>query len=107
MNDDLISRRRAIKLILGGKIDGDSSFVECVEECNSMLDWAADEIKALPSAEPRWIPVTERLPEYGIEVVTVDKDGDYEINHIIDEEDGKWYWRGAIAWMHLPEYHMG
>lgn len=61
-------------------------------------------IEEQPTIEPqRWIPCSERLPEYGIEVVTVDKDGEYEINHIIDEEDGEWFWEKAIAWMPLPE----
>ncbi len=53
--------------------------------------------------EPHWIPVTERLPEYGTEVLTINKDDEYEINHIIDEEDGEWFLHGAIAWMPLPE----
>ena len=48
---DLISKRRAIELILSGKLDPEDSLVECVEECNSMLDWAADEIEALPTAD--------------------------------------------------------
>lgn len=54
-------------------------------------------------AEQHWIPVTERLPEYGTEVVTINKDDEYEINHVIDEEDGEWFWDGAVAWMPLPE----
>ena len=57
-----------------------------------------------PFAQPqRWIPVTERLPEYGTEVVTINKDDEYEINHVIDEEDGEWFFDGAVAWMPLPE----
>lgn len=51
----------------------------------------------------QWIAVTERLPEYGLKVVTVDKDGEYEINYIIDEEDGEWNWEKPIVWMPLPE----
>lgn len=53
-------------------------------------------------AEQRWIPVTERLPEYGTEVITINKDDEYEINHVIDEEDGEWFWDGAVAWLPLP-----
>ena len=53
--------------------------------------------------EPHWIPVTERLPEYGTQVLAIHKDGDYEINHVIDEEDGEWFLNGVIAWMPLPE----
>jgi hypothetical protein len=50
-----------------------------------------------------WIPVTERQPEYGVEVLTINTDGDYEINHIIDEEDAEWFFNGVIAWCELPE----
>ena len=57
--------------------------------------------------QPRWIPCRERLPEYGIEVVSVDKDGEYEINHIIDEEDGEWFWQKVTAWMSLPPAYKG
>lgn len=53
--------------------------------------------------EPHWIPVTERLPEYGTQVLAIHKDGDYEVNHVIDEEDGEWFLNGVIAWMSLPE----
>lgn len=57
----------------------------------------------LRDAQPRWIPVTERRPEYGAEVLTINTDGDYEINHIIDEEDAEWFLNGVIAWRELPE----
>lgn len=61
-------------------------------------------IEELPSAQQqRWIPVTERQPEYGAEVLTINTDGDYEINHIIDEEDAEWFLNGVIAWCELPE----
>lgn len=56
----------------------------------------------LPSAEPKWIPVMERLPEYGIDVLTVDGYGEYEINHIIDDDE--WYWEPVTAWMPLPKW---
>lgn len=68
-------------------------------------------VEKLPSVQPqRWIPVTERLPEYGMDVLTINKDDEYEINHIIDEDDGddgEWFWHGAIAWMPLPEPYKG
>jgi len=49
--NDLISRQAAIERVLAGKLS-DDSLVECVEECNSMLEWAADVLKNMPSAEP-------------------------------------------------------
>lgn len=51
----------------------------------------------------RWIPCSERLPEYGVGVLTFNRDDEYEVNHIIDEEDGEWFFDGVIAWMPLPE----
>ena len=66
-----------------------------------MAEFIDNAIKALELM--RWIPCSESLPEYGIEVVTVGKDGEYEINHIIDEEDGEWYWGKPIAWMPLSK----
>ena len=53
---DLISREAAIKLILSGRV-GDDSPVECPEECNSMLEWAADGVSKMPAAEKvgKWI----------------------------------------------------
>ena len=61
-------------------------------------------IEKMPTVESqRWIPVTERQPEYGVEVLTINTDGDYEINHIIYEEDAEWFINGVIAWCELPE----
>lgn len=50
-----------------------------------------------------WIPCSERLPEYGKEVLTYNRDDEYEINHIIDEDDGEWFFNGVVAWMPLPD----
>ena len=52
----------------------------------------------------RWIPCGEGLPEYGEAVLTINEDEDYEVNHIIDEDTGEWFYEGAIAWMPLPLY---
>ena len=48
---DLISRQAAIEQVLAGKLS-DDSLVECVEECNSMLEWTVDVLKKLPSVQP-------------------------------------------------------
>lgn len=55
----------------------------------------------------KWIPCNERLPEYGEAVITINEDEDYEVNHIIDEDNGEWFYEGAIAWMTLPPYKEG
>lgn len=58
-----------------------------------------------PTIEPQqWISCDERLPKYGQLVLTYNlKDDEYEVNHIIDEEDGEWFTHGVSAWMPLPE----
>ena len=49
---DLISRQAAINAINA-----------LHEKPNAWLDSAVDAVMTLPSAEPQWIPVSERLPE--------------------------------------------
>ena len=63
---------------------------------------AIEQLKSL-----QWIPCSERIPEYGEAVLTVNDDEDYEINHVIDEDNGEWFYDGAIAWMPLPEPYKG
>lgn len=62
-------------------------------------------INDMPIIDPqKWIPCSERLPEYGQPVLTYNlEDDEYEINHIIDEEDGEWFIHGVDAWMPLPK----
>lgn len=60
--------------------------------------------------EPHWIPVEQELPEYGKAVLTITQDETYEVNHVIDEECGEWFWEDngkVIAWMPLPEPYKG
>jgi len=68
--------------------------------------------RTMDEITPRWIPVTERLPEEKTEVLVCDKDefmyiGEYEVF-----ENGKGYWLESVeyrfitdvmAWMPLPE----
>lgn len=61
-------------------------------------------ISALEKQEAdRWIPVTERLPEYGTVVLTQLSDNDIVTNWVIDEEDEEWFEDDVIAWKPLPE----
>lgn len=48
--NDLISREAVLKLILSGRVGDDTRF-ECPEECNSMLEWAADEVAKMPTVD--------------------------------------------------------
>lgn len=64
----------------------------------------ADALRWIPCADVlQWIPCSDGLPEYGEAVLTINDDEDYEVNHIIDEDTGEWFYEGAIAWMPLPE----
>ena len=78
---------------------------------------AADVIEKLRGQVPRWIPVEERLPEYGVRVLATDMyEGDdytgiWTREEYKDDADGCWYddhgWWHAIDdathWMPLPK----
>lgn len=98
---DLIDREEALTALRdtlksGGKSKG-------LRPVTFEMIWA---IKSLPSAEPKWIPVTERLPE---------KEGLYLISHqngkvFLDKWMGYDGWDSFIsvtAWMPLPECYRG
>lgn len=88
MHDDLISRAEAIRIASG--------------YCHPAN--IADELRKLPPAQPmRWIPCSERLPEYGQNVLVCYKDGSMGINHVIDEYYEEWFIYWVLAWMPLPE----
>ena len=91
---------QSIKFILEN-----SDYTEAVEEALNMA------IEALEQ-EPKWIPVTERLPEEGLAVLIFTESGDIEFGQR-DENKWEWlaesisdYWTRAeevIAWQPLPE----
>ena len=64
-----------------------------------------EEINKIPAAdvEPRWIPVTERLPEEHEEVLTYDSVFGITFDSI---HNGKWR-KHPEAWMPLPEPYKG
>lgn len=76
-----------------------------------------DEIEKLRAQVPRWIPVEERLPEYGVRVLATDmyEGDDYTgirtREEYPDDTDGCWYdewgrWYpidDATHWMPLPK----
>lgn len=97
-NSDTISRQAAIDALGNGAMVN----YQASGHDNGLIK-AINVIKGLPSAEPQWIPVTERLPEYGVEVLAHDEFGDFSINHVIDEETGDWFFDGVVAWMPLPK----
>jgi len=75
---------------------------ECktMAEINSMND-AITELSAQP--EPHWIPVSERLPEDGLYLVTTSK-GQTQVHVFNHNGNSEEYWmRCNKAWMPLPE----
>ena len=74
----------------------------------NMSDIDRQTILNMPPSEPRWIPVTEQLPEEGIDVLCCFRRGeDYKI-FVSNRRDYN-YWSGIgrtgdnVAWMPLPE----
>ena len=107
---DTISRQAAIDALnvlcqehryrIPGKRETYSQYNEAWQDA---LDRAEGAIGNLPSAQPGWIPVTERLPK---------KDGDYLVTthsgqiarYIFIGGSSEEYWRRcATAWMPLPK----
>ena len=113
--EDCISRQAAIEAINKyGSVWMEYTEVMSIDEIAERALKASKQsmIKILhdmPSVTParpksEWIPVSERLPEWGERVLTIDNDGDYEINHIMDDEYDEWFYDyDIIAWMPLPE----
>jgi hypothetical protein len=104
---DLISRQAAI----------DAALTFIVEYCGAAFDedmqkMLCERLDALPSAEPQWIPVSEKLPKYSDSVLVSLFDheidiGSYycdtwHINGCGSVEDG-----AVLAWMHLPKPYEG
>ena len=126
--EDLISRKAAIDALGERPMVWTDDDQYALGERNQ-YDMNRLAIETLPSAqpEPHWIPVSERLPEYGVAVLTYDghrfcvekriptiRDdegepitGDWWVSDDYDEYDGDYYPNlrdgACIAWMPLPE----
>lgn len=104
---DLIKREDAINAVTEALYDPYDTFC------------AFKALNDLPSAEPRWIPVTERLPEIkdhhasdaclvclkfgGVTFAELQENIFGQIGWDIERED-EYHWpRKVIAWMPLPE----
>ena len=106
MSEDLIRRQAAIDEFNEWL---DKTFNTDFILAHGSAKWLAE----LPTAEPRWIPVTERLPERGVSVL-ISHVGYVSEDYLdIDELIGaEYFWNNGInlgeelnnlAWMPLPE----
>lgn len=101
--NDLISRQAAIDAVVDAMMSGaDADMVEGL-------------IYMLPSAEPKWIPVTERLPMINtLALITTSKGIVVQVMYFGENMNGHKVWRSfggeyvywdeeVVAWMSLPE----
>lgn len=84
--------------------------IEALKPCAGVGNRALDKLRALPSAEPQWIPCSERLPEDG-KIVLVSAcffeplvfRAYLEGGEWIGEEATHWSQESVYAWMPLPK----
>lgn len=71
-------------------------------------DHILDEIINILRNQPKWIPCSKGLPNFGEPVLTTMDDETLELNHRFDF-DGRqgWFWNDVVAWYPLPEPYKG
>ena len=100
MYDELVKRLRSEAVYLPEKFSKNAELLD-------VLMKAADAIEEL--SKPRWIPVTERLPEVRVWVLCYCRANSFDVFRMTDE--GHWqygnrsiYMKGYVThWMPLPE----
>lgn len=103
MNDDLISRQAAVAYAISGRTR------EFEGEKWIRVSEIKESLKTMPTAEPRWIPVTERLPKSREKVlVSTEKTVFVQVFKGIYRTPNRWIWehssiKKVTAWMPLPE----
>lgn len=125
MSEDLISRQavlEAIDEIESEVADGDGFQYEkwkqyFCELPSADIDlsgysdrlWKAAYERGKAEAEPRWVPVTERLPDKNCRCLTTNEAwGAFEVD-LNAWIDGQWLYPNEkpVAWMPLPECYRG
>ena len=103
-----MTREEAIKELKILKEDywEDDGYGYATAECQEAITALNMAIEALKQ-EPRWIPVSERLPEINKDILVCDRDEDIYISHLTQynnffSKQGDEI-RGVKAWMPLPE----
>ena len=67
----------------------------CCKHCGKQVDFTEMEIKAIQNTRNEWIPVSERLPDSGQDVLFYDgtvKKGYFDDFNNIDKTKGKFFW---------------
>jgi len=106
--DDAISRADVLEFLKGFEI------LHNHDELRTNLIYGIMSLSPVTPQQTRWIPVSERLPKYGKDVLTCSNDGFIEIqsieNDVWDEynywenQNGAWSdFDEVIAWQPLPE----
>ena len=87
------------------RLESERTWTDCWE---SLANECKDRLRKLSEKMPKWIPVTERLPEDGAEVLAWSRKGFAYVDWFID---GKWKVNGLVDdkhefvthWMPLPD----
>lgn len=75
---------------------------ELYEVCNALLD-------KFNTLQPQWIPISEKLPEEGVDVLTCFYTGERNYKMMVSRRSDYNYWSGVgrtgdmVAWMPLPK----
>lgn len=103
MSEDLISKEKAYNVLT-------EYYHHRTEMQHKALREALDMV---PSAEPRWIPVTQQLPEIGEKVLVSTKYTVFtQVFKCIYGTPDRWGWehntiKNVTAWMPMPEPYQG
>ena len=89
------------ELDVGDWISGHRGFVQ------NMSDIDRQTILNLPPAKPKWIPITERLPEVKQKVLVQYADESMATKRCNDAGHLAWFYSNAVAWMPAPESYKG
>lgn len=110
MHDELVKRLRiAAQLADKGLVITPSICLESADAIEELICEVADEHNARLDAEerPRWIPVTERLPEENAQCIVYNKDYGPMVGWRVDGErfriPGSRFPDHPTHWMPLPE----